>query len=73
MLEIYIMTDESPTCTRCYSRAEILVEFVMDNFGTQLCKCNNNDYGFMFLEQQDDYFNLEYWMKENHKKSNCLK
>jgi len=61
------MTDQPPTCTRCYSRAEILAEFIMDNFGTQLCRCNNSSCRFMFLEQEDDYFNLQYWMDENRK------
>ena len=64
-LEIYIMYDQPPTCSRCYSRANILEEFTYNNFETQLCQCNNKDCMFIFLEQGDDYFSIDYWLNEN--------
>lgn len=65
MLDIYIMYDQPPTCAKCYKRVEILAEFTMDGFITQLCRCLNTNCGYLFLEQEDDYFSMDYWMDEN--------
>jgi len=66
-LEIYIMYDQPPTCSRCYGRADIVEEFMLRNHSTQLCQCNNKDCRFIFLEQEDDYFNIDYWLDETRK------
>ncbi|CAN5662103.1 hypothetical protein BH10BAC2_BH10BAC2_01900 [soil metagenome] len=64
-LEIYIMHDQQPSCPKCLSRSNILEEFIMNEFGTQLCKCNNPFCEFIFLEQEDDHFSSDYWINEN--------
>lgn len=64
-LEMCIMYDQPPTCTKCYARADILEELVWNNYQTQLCQCNNRDCGFIFIEQEDDYFSIDYWLDEN--------
>ena len=63
-LEIYIMHDQPPTCSRCYGRADIIGEFILRKYSTQLCQCNNKECNFIFLEQEDDYFNINYWLDE---------
>jgi hypothetical protein len=63
-LGIYIMYDQPPNCSLCYGRADIIEEFAWRNFSTQLCQCNNKECGFIFLEQEDDYFNIDYWLEE---------
>ena len=61
-LPIYIMTDQPPTCPKCWSRADIIKEFIFNDLNTQLCQCNSNSCCFSFLEQEDDYFSEEYWV-----------
>ena len=65
MIDIFIMTDQPPSCDKCWARAEILAEFIMDELGTQLCRCNNINCGYIFLEQEDDYFSIDYWCSES--------
>jgi predicted RNA-binding Zn ribbon-like protein len=52
MLEIFIMTDQPVTCPHCLARAEILIEFLLDDTNTQLCKCLNDDCSYLFLKQE---------------------
>jgi len=64
-LETYIMSDQLPTCSKCYCRADIIKEFFWNKYQTQLCQCNNKECKFIFLEQEDDYFNIDYWLDES--------
>ena len=64
-LEIFIMYDQPPTCSKCYCRADILEDFIWNRYQTQLCQCNNKDCRFVFIEQEDDYFSIDYWMNES--------
>jgi len=65
MLDIFIMTEQPTTCSKCGTKAEILAEFTMDGLQTQLCRCRNTDCQFIFIEQEDDYFSIDYWYKES--------
>lgn len=56
MIEIFLMNDQPVTCPRCGARAEIVIEFEMDNSSSQLCKCPNFDCHFIFIEQEDEEF-----------------
>ena len=60
MPELFWMTDQPVTCPRCGARAEIIIEFEMDNLLSQLCKCPNLDCQFIFIEQEDEEF-LTLW------------
>ena len=56
MMETFVMTDQPVTCHVCGARAEIIIEFEMDNLSSQLCKCPNLDCQFIFIEQEDGEF-----------------
>lgn len=64
-LDVFIMTDQPPCCSNCNKRADILEEFIWRGHLSQLCQCNNKNCSFVFVEQEDDYFNLNYWLGEN--------
>jgi hypothetical protein len=63
-IPIYIMTDQPVSCPRCYRRADIIEEQLVEGVSRQLCKCSDAHCNFLFIEEQDDYFTLEYWMNE---------
>lgn len=48
------MTHQTVTCPHCGSRAEIILEFKMDDFLSQLCKCLNIECRYIFIEQEDE-------------------
>lgn len=61
-LEIFIMNDLPCYCSNCHSRADILEEFIWKGYPTQLCQCNNKNCRFVFIEQEDNYFTIDYWL-----------
>ncbi len=46
------MTDQTVTCPLCGARVEIMHEFKMDGFLSQLCKCPNVECQYVFIEQE---------------------
>jgi len=53
MMETFIMTDQPVVCPFCGARAEIILEFTMQNLSTQLCKCPDSTCQSIFIEQEE--------------------
>ena len=64
-LEIFIINDQTAICSKCHSRTNLLNEFPYKSYITQLCQCPNKKCKFIFLEQEDDYFSINYWLDES--------
>ena len=64
-LETFVMTDQPCYCSNCNGRTDILEELVWKGYTTHLCRCNNEDCRFVFIEQEDNYFTVNYWLEES--------
>jgi hypothetical protein len=55
MMDIFTMTEQPVTCSRCGARAEIIQEFKEGNLCSQLCKCPETGCQYLFIEQEDEF------------------
>ena len=54
MLEVFEMSDQPVSCPYCQVRAEIAVEFLLNDLEVQLCICQKAECGLVFLVEQPD-------------------